>query len=78
MSATCSHVNAPLNPRKITSCTFIARSPASGAKAIATSSMAICSDPVRLSERSCYVLVPSGHMMCSLQQSFLDLSSSMC
>ena len=66
MSATCSHVNAPLNPRKITSCTRIARSPASGVKGIATSSMAICSDPVRLSERSCHVLLLSGHMMCSL------------
>src|SRR5215510_16080437 len=66
MSATWCHLNSPLSPRKITSCTRIARSPASGVKAIATSSVASAPHARDRYERSDHVLFLSGHMMCSL------------
>src|SRR5690242_12520812 len=72
MSATCSQLSSPLTPRRITSCTRMARSPASGVKGIATSLGQ--SQPTQADDRSSHVLIRTGHIMCSLQRSARGLT----
>src|SRR5262249_23226750 len=75
MSATWCHLNSPLSPRKITSCTRIARSPASGVNAIATSSLASAPHARDRYDPSDHVLFLTGHMMSSLDRHSSSLAA---